>query len=244
VGGFNSQQKNIGQDGVIFTPVARERQAAAVKFLGDNAFVTPAFFIKPEILRRIEAAGVIDRVRNAQRSVLNNLMSPARLARLVEQETVDGKDGKPTYAPTEFLADVRNGVFKELAGTGPVKINAFRRNLQRSYVEIMNERLNRPAAAAMPIMPGATAPLTTEDVRPFFRGELKVVSATITAALPRATDRETRLHLEDIKDQIAKVLDPRFATPAAAGAAGASRGFDLDQMLRPTTCWPDYQIKR
>ncbi len=207
VGGFNSQEKYVGQSGVIFTPVSRKRQAAAVKFLNENAFMTPAFFINPGILRRIEPVGVIDRVRTAQLGILNNLMSSERLARLVEQETLDGKE---SYSPVDFLADVRKGVWGELEGTGEVKIDAFRRNLQRSYVELMNDRLNRPTPAP-PQIPGYTPPPTTEDVRPFFRGELKALSAAVTAAMPRAKDRETRMHLDDIKDQIAKALDPKIA---------------------------------
>ncbi|MBZ5537001.1 MAG: zinc-dependent metalloprotease [Acidobacteriia bacterium] len=241
VGGFNTQEKYTGQEGVVFQPLPREHQAAAVRFLNDNAFMTPSFFIKPEILRRIEAVGVVDRVRIAQRSVLNSLMSPSRLARLVEQEAVDGKG---SYPPTDFLADLRKGVWKELEGTGPVKIDSFRRNLQRSFVELIDERLNRPAPT-MPSGPGFTPPPTTGDVRPFFRGELKTVSAAVTTALARASDRETRLHLEDIKDQIAKVLDPKIEPPANAATTPSRRGFDLlEEWENPNTCWPDYQIKK
>src|SRR5438309_7419353 len=49
VGAFNSQEKYIGQQGVLFQPVPRERQAAAVKFLNETAFQVPAWAIKPEI---------------------------------------------------------------------------------------------------------------------------------------------------------------------------------------------------
>jgi hypothetical protein len=241
VGGFDTQEKYVGQEGAIFTPVPRARQASAVKFLNENAFVPPSYFIKLDVLRRIEATGAIDRVRNAQRSVLNNLLSVARLARLVEQETLDGKGA---YTPTDFLADVRKGVWKELGGAGPVKIDAYRRNLQRTYVELMNDRLNR-SMPATPLSPGFTPPPTTEDVRPFFRGELKSVSAAVAAALPRAADRETRLHLDDIKDQIAKVLDPKLAPPSSAGPIVVQRGFELlEGWEDPQICWPDYQIQR
>ena len=41
------------------------RQAGAVKFLNENAFETPAWAINPEILRRIEPVGVLDRIRTA-----------------------------------------------------------------------------------------------------------------------------------------------------------------------------------
>lgn len=65
IGGFNTQQKNIGQDGILFTPLSRQRQAGAVKFLNENAFATPQLFMRPEILRRIEPVGVLERVRSA-----------------------------------------------------------------------------------------------------------------------------------------------------------------------------------
>ena len=41
VGGFNSQQKHVGQQGVSSQPISRERQAGAVQFLNENAFATP-----------------------------------------------------------------------------------------------------------------------------------------------------------------------------------------------------------
>ncbi len=239
VGGFNTQEKYVGQKGVIYTPVPRERQVVAVKFLNDSAFVTPSFFLKPEILRRFEPVGVVDKIRTAQRAILGNLMNPTRLARLVEQEALDGKG---SYTATDFLTDVRNGIWKELNGTGPIKIDAYRRNLQRSYVELMNDRLNRPAPAT-PSFPGFTPQPTTEDVRPFFRGELKAVSAAVAAAIPRAADQETRFHLEDIKDQIAKVLDPKILPPATT-TVSSPFGFDLlDNWQNVHTCWPDYQIR-
>lgn len=243
VGGYNSQQKHSGQDGVRFTPVPRERQAGAVKFLNESAFVTPPFFLKTDILRRMEPVGELERIRRAQSGMLNNLLSPARLARLVEQESVDG--GK-SYAPVDFLADVRKGVFKELEGTTAVKVDAYRRNLQRAYVEIMDERLNHAAAAPVVNFPGFTPPPTTEDLRPLFRGELRALGASINVAMARTTDRTTRLHLEDIKDQISKVLDPKFAPSAAAAAAAAGRrGIEegFQPWVDPLNCWPDYIIK-
>src|SRR4029450_3668330 len=36
IGGFNSQQKNIGQQGLLFKPVSRERQGAAGRVLTDT----------------------------------------------------------------------------------------------------------------------------------------------------------------------------------------------------------------
>ena len=137
VGGFNSQEKVVGQEGRIFALVPKARQEEAVKYLIDNAFTTPLWVLDPEILRRIEAVGAIDRIHNAQRSVMTNLLGSPRFARLVEQEAIDGS---AAYAPTEFLATVRKGVWKELDAP-QVKVDAYRRALQHTYLDLVNTKV-------------------------------------------------------------------------------------------------------
>src|SRR4029079_3884032 len=131
---FNSQQKHAGQEGVRFTIVPKERQAAAVRFINDNAFATPTWALRPEILRRIEVVGALARVNTAQERVLNSLLNNARFDRLVEQEALDGV---ASYKPADFLADVRKGIWSELEA-GPVKIDVYRRNLQNSYLDLLS----------------------------------------------------------------------------------------------------------
>ena len=50
IGGFNSQQKHIGQNGVRFQLIPRARQEGAMKYLADNAFTTPKWALNAEIL--------------------------------------------------------------------------------------------------------------------------------------------------------------------------------------------------
>jgi hypothetical protein len=228
VGGFESQQRHWGQDGLRFTPMKAARQAEAVQFLNTHAFETPKFFIKPEILRRIEPAGALDRIKASQLRVLNQLTNNARVARLVEQEAIDGA---AAYRATSFFTDLRKGIWRELAMTA-VTIDPFRRNTQRAYLEVMNEKLN-----------GRTAP--TNDTRGVVRSELRAVDAAARRAVVKAADRATRAHLEDVRDQIAKILDPKFVAPAAAaGAGGPGRpGFDDLDLPALDTCWPDYAIR-
>jgi len=225
VGGFHSQQKHGGQDGVRFVPVPKARQQAAVRFLSDNAFNVPAFAIRTEILRRIEPMGALDRVRTAQLRVLNSLLSSARLVRMVEQEALDGDTA---YKPAEFLADVRKGVWRELDSPAP-KVDAYRRNLQRAYLELLDSRVNSRTAV-------------TDDSRALFRGELRELQAAIAAALPRAEDVVTRRHLADAQDQIARTLDPKFLPPAPTTPTTTPPGFDEDNPEH-RGCWPDYAIR-
>ncbi|HSL55706.1 MAG TPA: zinc-dependent metalloprotease [Pyrinomonadaceae bacterium] len=229
VGGFNSQQKHGGQDGVRFVIVPKERQAAAVRFLNENAFATPSWAVKPEILRRIEPAGALARVNVAQERILNSLLSNTRFERLVEQEAIDGM---AAYKPADFMSDVRKGIWSELAG-GPVRIDVYRRNLQNSYVELLSNKLNgRPAV--------------TDDYRALIKAELRDLSTAIAAAMPRAGDRQTRAHLADARDQIAKALDPKFAAPAPTtpqNPFGFDDESDFNEDLDSRDCWPDYAIR-
>ena len=234
VGGFTSQQKHGGQDGVRFVIVPKERQAAAVRFLNDNAFATPSWAVKSDILRRIEPNGVLARVNAAQRRVLNSLFNNARFDRLVEQEAIDGM---ASYRPADFMTEVRRGIWRELEG-GPVRIDVYRRNLQNSYIDLLSNKLNgRPAVA--------------DDYRALIKQELRDLNAAIGAASARATDRQTRAHLADARDQIVKALDPKFAAPAPTTPVFNPFGFadefnpgsiELED-FNWRDCWPDDAIR-
>ena len=228
VGGFNSQQKHIGQQGVLFNPIPRDRQVGAVRFLNENAFATPEWAIKPDILRRIEPVGVLDRVRSAQQRVLNSLLSTARIGRLVEQEALDGAGA---YRPLDFLADVRKGVWREVYETTSSQIDAYRRNLQRAYVETLADRVNGAQAA-------------NNDARAFFRGELKTLDSDLQTAFSRITDRATRLHIEDVRSQIARALDPSVQETAPPARTTTDFSDELfDPSIAPESCWFDYAIR-
>jgi len=208
VGGFNSQQKHIGQEGVRFQTVARVKQQEAVQFLIANAFKTPQFMIRPEILRRIQTTGVVERIRTSQASILGGLMQDARLDRMVEQTALDG----PTaYPPVAFLGDLRKGVWVEL-DTPAQPIDIYRRNLQRSYLDVIDQRLNE----------GAAPP--SDEVRSLLKGELRALDKQLATTLPSVTDEVTRRHLQDSRDEIAKILDPRAMRTRPGGDAAAGRG--------------------
>jgi hypothetical protein len=207
IGGMDSQQKHIGQDGVRFVTVDKARQAEALQFLLKTAFTTPTFMIQPDILRRIQPTGIIDRVRTAQAGIMGQLLQGARLDRMAEQVALDGD--KVAYSPLQFLTDLRAGVFSELATPGAA-INVYRRNLQRSYLDNMDQRLNAGAAG-------------TSEVHALVRGELRALDKQLAAALPAATDDLTRRHIQDCRDRIAESLDPLVPRPAA-GAAGGRGG--------------------
>ncbi|HEX6324033.1 MAG TPA: zinc-dependent metalloprotease [Vicinamibacterales bacterium] len=206
VGAYNSQQKHGGQPGVRFELVPRAKQAAAVRFLNENAFTTPAFVIKPDLLRRMEPSGTMERIQQAQSRVLNTLLNPDRFARLVEQAAVDKGD---VYQPTQFLADLRSGIWRELNGGAPA-VDAFRRNMQRAYLETFDARIH--------------AASTGDEMRALLKSELRTLDRQISGVMGATRDAATRAHLQDARYQIARTLDPTVPRPAPAAPAGGGRG--------------------
>src|SRR4029079_14789961 len=79
VGGESVQYKSGSQPGAVYTPLSRARQQEAMRFINQNVFETPTYLIQPSIARRIEAAGMITRVTNAQGRVLTSLLNDQRL---------------------------------------------------------------------------------------------------------------------------------------------------------------------
>jgi hypothetical protein len=245
VGGIDSRELYAGQTGVRFTPVPKARQAAAVQFLLANAFTTPSFLIQPDLLRRIEPTGIVSRVRTAQNSLMNALLQNSRLDRMVEQAAVD----PAAYSPLQMLGDLRAGLWRELARPA-APIDVYRRNVQRVYLDTIDNRLN-----------GAAPP--SDEVRALLKGELRAVDQQVARALPAVTDPMTRRHLQDVRETIANTLDPRAmrvrggAAAGRIGGAGAGDGseapasssstrydYDHDPFLTPTTdCWPDLTIR-
>ena len=171
---------------------------------------------------------MLDRVEASQTRVLNSLLTSARVLRLVEQQTIDGA---AAYAPLDFLADIRKGVFSEVYGAAATPIDAYRRNLQRAYVETLSSRVN-----------GAQA--QSDDVRAFFRGELKTLESDLAPnGSYRPSDRESAMHVQDLRIQIARALDPTVQATAAAGRAGTELEDEFDVTRASESCWIDYAVK-
>jgi hypothetical protein len=191
--------------GPRFEPVSRERQEEAMAFLTDRAFETPEMLIDREILRRIEPEGSIPRIRSAQSGILETLLAESRLNRLVEYETLDAEGA---YRLSDLMADLREGIWSEL-GDGDVRIDVYRRNLQRAHLEVIEERLTPPEedeSGGSPFGPQPDASFAS-DVRPVLRGELRTLDERVQAAESRAADEMTRLHLEDLHMEIQRLLE-------------------------------------
>jgi len=210
IGGGTVQYKSGGQPGPVYVAMPRARQQAAVRFLNENVFRTPTYLIRPELASRIEAAGMIQRINNAQSRVLTTVLDDGRLVRLLEQEAVNRA---AAYPLSSLLDDLRRGIFAEAYAGSPVA-DAYRRELQNDYVALIDRKLNpRPTAGGITPQQAAQfgiviVPLS-DDAKSQLRGELVTLRADVQRAIPRTTDRSTRLHFQGLVHRIGEVLDPK-----------------------------------
>jgi hypothetical protein len=209
IGGATVQYKSGTQRGPVYTPISRARQADAVRFLNENVFTTPDYLIRPEISARVEALGMIRRINAAQTRVLTNVFDDGRLNRLLEQEALAHGSGD-AYPLSQMLDDVRTGVWSEVASASP-RADAYRRDLQNDYLDLIDRKINPPPAPATPAPQQTFGPPRvplSSDAQSQLRGELVTLRAEIQRAIPRTSDRSTRLHFQGAVHRIEHILDP------------------------------------
>ena len=213
VGSSTGQEKYGSQPGDRFVPIPRERQKAAVAFVQENMFKTPTWLLDTRILRRLEPEGAITRINAAQRSILTTMMDDNRLARLTEYEALPGTVSP--YPLIEYLGDLRTGIWSELSA-GSVRVDAFRRGLQRGYLETVAQKLDGNAATGPRISGSAqtgqfltAAARQSTDAKALLRQELRTLDAQLASAQNKTADAVTRAHIADARWQIKQLLEPQ-----------------------------------
>ena len=75
----------------------------------------------------------------------------------------------------------------------------------------MASKINPPAPNPLAALFGGSALSTraVADFRGLLRAEVMDLSRELSTAIGRTSDRATKAHLEDARDQIRKMLDPK-----------------------------------
>jgi len=191
----------------VYSHVAKAKQKEAVKFINDQAFMTPTWMLDQTVLNKFDNAGIVDRLRRTQVGVLNGILDFGRLNRIIDNSA---KNGITAYPMNELMLDLRNGIWSELK-TGAT-IDTYRRNLQRAYIERMSFLLNEnetPVPAQFAAFAGPQIDVSQSDIRPMARQELKSLSLQVKAALPKYSNLVLRAHLDDVLARISEALDPK-----------------------------------
>ncbi|PIE49334.1 MAG: zinc-dependent metalloprotease [Flavobacteriales bacterium] len=207
IGGLYEYYKAVGQDGPVYTYVPKEKQKKSLEYINEQLFDTPIWLIDKNIISKTEYTGVVERVRRLQTRTLNNILNPGRMARMIENETLNGKEA---YTLLNMMKGLRNGIWKELRYGK--NIDTYRRNLQRAYVERLEYLLN----AENPKIPDTSSPyfkptrinVNQSDIKAVAMAELKAVQRLTKSAINRYRGID-RIHLQDIDRRIDNILNPR-----------------------------------
>jgi hypothetical protein len=217
VGGSWTHHKRYGEEGIVYTPIEPDYQRKAMRFIDEHVLQTPAWALDFDLLRRLEHAGAVERIRAYQELAVQRLLNHARLARMIEHEAFLGER---TYRPAEMLDDARAMVWREVRQNR--SIDTYRRNLQRAYLDQTHHLLNEaeveawrpPPSGNLRVGNNEDPPLAANlhigqsDIRPLIREQLRLLDQEIEATLRRGVrDRMTRIHLEDARTRIAKALE-------------------------------------
>ncbi|WP_425593531.1 zinc-dependent metalloprotease [Cellulophaga baltica] len=208
IGGVYENYKTFDQEGAVYTPVAKERQKNSLAFVQKELFTTPEWLLDQDIFNKIEYSGSIERLRSIQVRTLDNILSLGRIARIIENETINGKEA---YALTTMMKDLRTGIWSELSRGS--KIDTYRRNLQKAHIDrlayLMTAESQTKSRRSSPYVKSTPLNTSQSDVRSVARAELNILKRVIKAAIGRTSDSMSKYHLQDAVVRIDQILDPK-----------------------------------
>mgnify|MGYP001030680374 FL=1 len=207
VGGVYEYYKTYDQAGAVYTHVDKAHQKACLQFLQDELFATPYWMLDKNIFNKIEFAGALDRMRRTQTETLNRLLSFDRMARMSENEALNGNNA---YSLTQMMTELRKGIWAELYSN--ISIDVYRRNLQRAYIDrleyLMTESQEPLEGFARSYSNQTRVLVSQSDIRAVSRAQLVNLKAAIDKSLPNITDQNTRYHLQESLVRIDTILNP------------------------------------
>ncbi len=208
IGGVYEYFKTYDQDGAVYTHVSKTNQKRAMQFLHDQLFGTPSWLLDKNIFDKVESAGSVERIRNIQSRTLNRLLEHGRMARLIENEALNGSEA---YSLLDMMTELRRGLWSELRSGKTIDV--YRRNIQRAYIDrmefLMTKEQPKIPANIRRFATRTNVNASQSDIRAVVRAELTTLRRDTRNAIGRSGDRMTRYHLQDIVERITSILEPK-----------------------------------
>jgi hypothetical protein len=208
IGGIYTTPRMTDERGVIVEFVSKAKQKEAMQFLQDQLFKTPKWIIDNDIP---------DYTNDNKLTVISSLQSGS-LNRLISYNTMnklfrfEAEQPATAYNAVDMMTDLRKGIWSELTTKQPIDI--YRRNLQKAYVEAVDNLIN-PDGGGNTIQisfGGSSAPQInpkTTDAISIAKAQLRSLQSEIRTALPLYKDANSRAHLQDVLDRINQSLNPK-----------------------------------
>tara|TARA_Y100000389_G_scaffold41151_1_gene35827 strand:+ start:3055 stop:5529 length:2475 start_codon:yes stop_codon:yes gene_type:complete len=203
IGGVYQYYKTYDQEGPVYTHVKKSHQIKCMNFLQTQLFKTPTWMIDKNILNKIEFAGNVNRIRATQSRTLNSILDFGKMARLIENEAINGAQA---YTLSEMMSDLKKGIWEELYTNKPIDV--YRRNLQLAYIDrinyIMNEEQGSTPSWARSYV--TTVKVSQSDIRTVSVGQLLELKKEIKKSLKKNSDEMSKIHLMTVEAKINRIL--------------------------------------
>ncbi|MEH6682260.1 MAG: zinc-dependent metalloprotease [Sediminicola sp.] len=208
IGGVYEHYKTYDQKGAVYVPVDKQHQKNCLDFVVDQLFKTPEWLLEENIFNKIEYSGSIERIRATQTRTLNNILSLGRMARMIENSTLNGESA---YSLLDMMESLRKGIWTELYSGQ--KIDTYRRNLQKAHIDRLAFLMTAPDEAKKPDYGGyqksTVVNASQSDIRSIARAELNILKRTIQSGIGRTSADMDKYHLQDVLERIELLLEPK-----------------------------------
>ena len=202
IGGVYQYYKTYDQEGPVYTHVKKSHQKKCMNFLNDQLFETPTWMIDNNILNKIEFAGITNRIRSTQSRTLNSILDFGKMARLIENEAINGK---AAYTLIDMMSELKKGIWKELYNNK--EIDVYRRNLQLAYLDRISYIMNEEQGSIPSWARGRVTSIkvSQSDIRTIAVGQLLELKKDIKK-YKNKSDKMTEMHLDMAMNKINKIL--------------------------------------
>lgn len=212
IGGVYETFKVAEQDEPVYEVTPKAMQRDALGYLNRQVFQTPTWLIDKKIWNKINPPGTADPLASAQEGALAGLLTLDRLNRM--QYCADRFGADKAYSALEMMNDLQSDLFSELKSNKA--IDNYRRMLQKSYVEKLNNLLNPSTITVSGVLTGGgfnnpygSGANSRSDVYSIARAQLTQLRSQVAAAAATNADRMSKIHLQDLAEKIKRALDPK-----------------------------------
>ncbi|HYM94147.1 MAG TPA: zinc-dependent metalloprotease [Chitinophagaceae bacterium] len=210
VGGIYKTPKVVEDPGPVYEFTPKAKQSDAVAFLNQQLFTTPSWLINNDIFSKTGGNPLLI-IGNIQTMTLNRLFSTNTLGKLIQDEA---ETGNSAYKMTELFNDLKKGIWSELVSKKTIDV--YRRNLQKSYINILTDILNPPTTVTVTLGGGRggfvgtpTIDPNISDIKSLVRAQLTALKSEASAAAAAISDPMSKYHLQDIVKRIDNALNPK-----------------------------------
>lgn len=203
IGGIYITPKSVEQSGDVYTVMGREKAKAAIDFLNRNLFQEQKWLTQAPFISKV-IPNPYDISSGMMSQLMMNIVRVQTFNRLMEFS----KRSDKAYTLDEYLTDLENCIFTELAKPDSVTVTPYRRDLQRNYVSEIYSTVYLPMndVGGNPVIFDT---VLKTDLPSLAKSHLTSLKLRMSKKALTATDKMTKVHYQDLAERIGVILNRR-----------------------------------